>query len=231
MTRGKSTLFFPSLLARYLDSAGSIRVTFSIADLSNLDADPESEPLDDEQAYLDEDDHEAGNIAAGQSGGANTKGSINQGRTKDGNVKVAPEDNISSADNAEFEGGDYDSSPHEASFPAHLTINIDRPGKGSLRFEAEARDGDITVQGINYFSKSDVADPKTAEKEYEGRALYTGPMYGSLDEDLQVHFEEFLNERGINTRMALFIPEFIDAKEQKEYMRWLASKSSLPRLL
>jgi hypothetical protein len=36
--------------------------------------------------------------------------------------------------------------------------------------------------------------------------------------------ERFLEERGINTQMALFIPEYIDLKEQKEYIGWLNSK-------
>ena len=31
----------------------------------------------------------------------------------------------------------------------------------------------------------------------------------------------YLEERGINTRLALFIPDYIDHKEQKEYIKWL----------
>ena len=33
-----------------------------------------------------------------QSGGANTKGAINQGNSADGNFKIAPEDNVAPAD-------------------------------------------------------------------------------------------------------------------------------------
>lgn len=55
------------------------------------------------------------------------------------------------------------------------------------------------------------------------RALYTGPPFNNLDEDLQILLEKYLEERGVNTRLALFIPDYIDHKEQKEYVKWLNS--------
>ncbi len=33
--------------------------------------------------------------------------------------------------------------------------------------------------------------------------------------------EQYLDVRGINTALALFIPDYIDVKEQKEYQGWL----------
>ena len=57
---------------------------------------PEDEP---DEAYVDEDE-EVGDTA--QSGGANTKGAVNQGRTSGGNVQVAPEDSIAPADREEL---------------------------------------------------------------------------------------------------------------------------------
>ena len=33
--------------------------------------------------------------------------------------------------------------------------------------------------------------------------------------------EQYLDARGINTALALFIPDYIDVKEQKEYLGWL----------
>lgn len=38
---------------------------------------------------------------------------------------------------------------------------------------------------------------------------------------MQALLENYLNERGIDTQLAMFIPEYIDVKEQKEYLRWL----------
>jgi len=155
----------------------------------------------------------------GQSGGANTKGAINQGNTRDGNIRVAPEDRVAPADREELDD-EYDEDMQQ-SFPAHANIRIERPGKGALAIEATAQDGDFIVEDMWYLPSADLADPATAEKDWQRRTLYTGPPFSNLDEDLQILLEKYLEERGINTRMALFIPDYIDHKEQKEYIRWL----------
>jgi complement component 1 Q subcomponent-binding protein len=33
--------------------------------------------------------------------------------------------------------------------------------------------------------------------------------------------QSYLEKRGFNTLMATFIPDYIDVKEQKEYLSWL----------
>jgi complement component 1 Q subcomponent-binding protein len=50
---------------------------------------------------------------------------------------------------------------------------------------------------------------------------YPGPPFGSLDEDLQILMERYLEERGITQALAIFAPDYMDFKEQKEYMAWL----------
>ena len=74
----------------------SIEVSFSIVDFNTPVGDPQEEM---DEALMDEDDEAA---MDGQSGGANTKGSVNQGRTSAGNMKVAPEDSIAPADREEM---------------------------------------------------------------------------------------------------------------------------------
>ena len=57
--------------------------------------------------------------------------------------------------------------------------------------------------------------------------LLVAATYKSADkaaQDLQVLLERYLEERGINTALALWVPEYIDFKEQREYLDWLASK-------
>lgn len=66
-----------------------IEVRFSIADFNN----PYPEQEDADELMDDEMD-----FGEGQSGGAHTKGAINQGNSSDGNFKVAPEDNVAPAD-------------------------------------------------------------------------------------------------------------------------------------
>lgn len=192
-------------------------MTFSIADFNTFDQDPESE----DPALYDEDDSAVGMET--QSGGANTKGAINQGHTSGGNIRVAPEDSIAPADRPELQDEDGEAQP---SFPARVQVTVTREGKGALAIECIAQDGEITIDNVYHFPSADLAEAKTAEKDWARRSLYTGPPFGQLDEDLQVLLERFLDERGINTSMALFIPDYIDMKEQKEYISWLGSKSN-----
>ena len=56
--------------------------------------------------------------------------------------------------------------------------------------------------------------------------LYTGPPFQQLDEEVQGLLEQYLDVRGINTALALFIPDYIDVKEQKEYLGWLGRVKS-----
>lgn len=80
------------LTRKYEDE--QITVHFSIADFnSEMEDDSYGE---DDMAMGDEEDMEM------QSGGANTKGSINKGGKADGNFRVAPEDSIAPADREEL---------------------------------------------------------------------------------------------------------------------------------
>ncbi|THW21969.1 hypothetical protein D6D17_00241 [Aureobasidium pullulans] len=193
----------------------NIKVTFSIADFNTYDEEADAEDpalYGDEDGALDMD---------GQSGGANTKGAVNQGRTSGGNIRVAPEDEIAPADRPELQ----DEEDNSASFPVRVQVTVTREGKGALAIECLAQDGEISIENVYHFPTAELAEAKTAEKDWARRSLYTGPPFGQLDEDLQMLLERFLEERGINTQMALFIPEYIDLKEQKEYIGWLNSKS------
>ncbi|CAO2656219.1 Nn.00g050220.m01.CDS01 [Neocucurbitaria sp. VM-36] len=193
-----------------------IRITFTTADLNN---NVPGDDLVEDNAMYDDVDMDT------QSGGANTKGSINQGNTRDGNVRIAPEDRVAPADREELED-DYEDEGQQQGFPAHASIRIERPGKGALAIEATAQDGDFLIEDLYYFPTADLADPATAEKDWSRRTLYTGPPFNNLDEDLQILLEKYLEERGINTRLALFIPDYIDHKEQKEYIKWLNNVKS-----
>ncbi|KAL8873439.1 MAG: hypothetical protein Q9174_001087 [Haloplaca sp. 1 TL-2023] len=204
----------------------TIRLSFTIADLNNMEQDEDS--LEQDPALPDEEATEAAETNV-QSGGANTKGAINQGRTKGGNFRVAPEDSIAPSDR---EGGSYeepgegDEGVQEPSFPARINMSVEKAGKGTLQLEAIAQDGSIVIENVYYFQNSELADAKTAELDWTRRNLYTGPPFGNLDEGLQILLERYLEERGVNTALALWIPEYIDFKEQREYLSWLSNVKS-----
>lgn len=146
---------------------------------------------------------------------------MNQGRTPEGNVRVAPEDNVSPADRPELDD-EAEQFNEEAGYNARVNVKITRDGqKGAMLIEAIAQDGDFLIDNVYYFADADLAEPSQAEQDWKRKSVYAGPPFGNLDEDLQVLLEKYLGDRGINTQLATFVPEYIDFKEQKEYVNWL----------
>lgn len=174
--------------------------------------------LYDEESSVDE-------IMGAQSGGANTKGAINQGRTQGGNVRVAPEDSVAPADRPELMEDELDEPAGGQDFPASVNVRIVRASKGALAVEAIAQSGEFHVQDVAWYPTPELAEAQTAEQDYERQGLYRGAPFGTLDENLQVLFDRYLEERGVNTAMANFIQNYINYKEQKEYVNWLQSKT------
>lgn len=197
-----------------------IRVTFSISDLTNENL-QENFQNDEERALYD-DEHETQGMD-GQSGGANTKGAVNQGRTSGGNIRIAPEDSVSPADREEL-NDEPENDGQSPAFPARVNVKVTRDGKaGAVMIEATAQDGEIIIENVYYFADASQADPSSADAEWKRRAVYAGPPFGNLDDELQVLLERYLEERGVDVRMANFVPEYVDFKEQKEYLRWLSN--------
>jgi complement component 1 Q subcomponent-binding protein len=109
------------------------------------------------------------------------------------------------------------------SFPVRINVIIEKANKGALAVETIAQDGQIIIDNVYYYKDAAQARAKTAELAHTRQDLYVGPPFGNLDEDLQITLERYLDERGINTALALFAPDYIDMKEQKEYLAWLAN--------
>lgn len=109
----------------------------------------------------------------------------------------------------------------EDSFPVRCAINITKSSKGSLNIDAQAQDGQFMIENITYYRDDALATELTAEADWKRRGLYIGPQFETLDENLQAQFESFLSERGIATNLALFIPNYAEYKEQREYCKWL----------
>jgi len=77
------------------------------------------------------------------------------------------------------------------------------------------QDGGFVVDNISYYGDADVGTELTAEADWKRRGLYIGPQFDTLDVSVQEEFEKFMQERGINESLAMFIPEYSEFKEQK----------------
>ncbi|QIX00137.1 hypothetical protein AMS68_005654 [Peltaster fructicola] len=189
----------------------TIEVQFTVADFPPQYG--EEDEMD--EALLDEEDLD------GQSGGANSKAAVAQGRTSGGNIKVGQNDNVAPGDRDELRDAEDENAGSQQPFPASVTVNIRRQGKqGVLRFELVAEDGEFSVQAITPLTDAEAAAAE--QSGYTGaEKSWNGPPFQQLDEELQSFFENYLSERGIDSALALIVPDYIDVKEQKEYLGWL----------
>ncbi|KAI1816999.1 mitochondrial glycoprotein [Poronia punctata] len=120
------------------------------------------------------------------------------------------------------EAEEMDREHEEPPVPCRLNIVVEKEGgKGALNIEAVAQDGAIMIENFYYYSDAKMAHSSTPQATHEAEDVYPGPPFASLDEDLQILMERFLEERGISQAMAVFVPDYLDVKEQREYQAWL----------
>ncbi|XP_050383098.1 uncharacterized protein At2g39795, mitochondrial-like [Argentina anserina] len=55
---------------------------------------------------------------------------------------------------------------------------------------------------------------------------YTGPEFKELDDDLQDSLYEFLETRGINDDLAVFLHSYMKNKDKTEFIRWMGTVKS-----
>lgn len=94
-----------------------------------------------------------------------------------------------------------------------------------MTVHATATESIFVIDNVS-FDNSPLPTTETAQTEFEARSRYSGPPWQQLDEDLQLLMERYLEERGINTALAIFIPDYAEMKEQKEYISWLKNLKS-----
>ncbi|KAF9348738.1 Mitochondrial acidic protein mam33 [Mortierella sp. AD094] len=133
-----------------------------------------------------------------------------------------PNQSLSASDEEEEEGDDLDS----LTFPVRCLITISKPNAGSISVDAIAQDGAFIVESISNIKDNALATASTAESDWEKRGLYSGPPFAELDEDLQITFEKYLEERQIDNDLASFVPNYVFHKDQVEYTNWLQELKS-----
>jgi len=138
----------------------------------------------------------------------------------DEDIEGTEQGSRNAAAETEAEEEDLDTE-EEPSVPCRLNVVVEKPGKGALTIEAVAQDGAIVVENLFYYKDAKLAHSASADAAHTAQDVYPGPPFGSLDEDLQILMERYLEERGITQALAMFVPDYMDMKEQKEYIAWL----------
>jgi len=134
---------------------------------------------------------------------------------------------IQTEQESEFEEEATEAENEEApahSYPIRCSVSITKGNAGgALTVDAMCQDGTFIIDNISFYNDAKVGTELSAEADWTRRGLYIGPQFDTLDVGVQEEFEKFLGERGINDSLALFVPEYAEHKEQKEYVNWLSN--------
>ncbi|KAJ2552700.1 Mitochondrial acidic protein mam33 [Coemansia sp. RSA 1933] len=106
-------------------------------------------------------------------------------------------------------------------FPIYFTATFAKPGAPVLHMELECEEGEIGIDRMKFIPDEETAIANTLEKDWQRKQVYCGPIFGQLSDDLKENVDEFLAERNIDTALTLFMLDFIEYKEQSEYLQWL----------
>lgn len=138
-------------------------------------------------------------------------------------LKDAPKDELNEDIKEIEEKKEEVDEEEDASFPVRATVLVQKEGKGCLVLNTVAQDGYLHIDAVRYFKEGQLDKDEIVKGEIgeQRQDLYMGPVYEELDEDLQQTFCKYLEERGIDTALATFLPDYVDYKEQKEYVNWL----------
>lgn len=169
-----------------------ITVTFSIADLNDLD----TTSFDENDPGMADEDGELMNEMTGRE---QQEAAGEEGEEIDGEGDGA---------------GDH-------SVTCRLNIVVEKDGNGALNIDATVQDAAIIVENMYYYHDPAIAHSSSPDAVHKERDVYPGPQFGTLDEDLQLLMEQYLEERGINSALAVFVPDYMDLKEHREYLEWL----------
>ncbi|KAI8872699.1 mitochondrial glycoprotein [Ramicandelaber brevisporus] len=186
----------------------NITIHFTVADIYNRDADMSKiSSLGDQEFDVDESADPAKRAQElKEAMSSHPQGMSRQSR----NVREEDEDYDE----------DMDEEPY-TEYPVRITASIAKAGQPTLSVEMTAEGDMYEINRIFFAKDGEVAVPKTAEADWQRAGGYQGPTFGHLEEDLKVSIERYLEERGIDSAMCTFVVDYIEHKEQLEYMRWL----------
>ncbi|KAG5727430.1 hypothetical protein E4T56_gene11913 [Termitomyces sp. T112] len=131
------------------------------------------------------------------------------------------------SEESESEGQENDGDDPLHTFPIRASLSITKTtGPGCLNVDMIAQEGHFVVENVAFYQDAKLGTELTAEADWKRRGVYLGPQFETLDVGVQEEIEKYLAERGVNETAALFIPEYAEWKEQKEYISWLKNLKS-----
>jgi complement component 1 Q subcomponent-binding protein len=116
-----------------------------------------------------------------------------------------------------------DDEEEEPAQAVRFGVTVSKGGKTVVLQCRSGGDGEISVEGVTVRDgESEDALLALAGGESLNAALYQGPEFTELAEDLQESFQQYVvQECGVDEDVAAFIAMYADYREQAEYVTWM----------
>ncbi|PVU89971.1 hypothetical protein BB560_002617 [Smittium megazygosporum] len=124
-------------------------------------------------------------------------------------------ENVSKSENDDVD------SDEPTDFPVNFNFTVYKPNSPSLVFDLTADEGSIEINQISVANNYKPGLDIDIQGEMSRQSIYFGPNFSELSENLKEAVEAFLDDRGINTGLSVFMQDYIEYKEQNEYVNWL----------
>jgi len=133
---------------------------------------------------------------------------------------IADLHNLEDEEFEEDEGEDAANKEPPSEFRVSLSITkASHPGV--LNVDLFCSENVLQPVTVSFYKSAKLGQELSIESDFARRTLYSGPPFEMLDLGVQENFDRFLKERAIDEHLALFVPEYAQYKEQKEYVQWL----------
>jgi complement component 1 Q subcomponent-binding protein len=104
----------------------------------------------------------------------------------------------------------------------NLVLLVTKNGE-ALRFGLSVEDQELVMETVAHFKDAGIALDDTPNGDHKRTSHYPGPLIHELDSNVADNFLSYLEERGVNDDLAVFITEYAFWVEQQEYEHWLSS--------
>jgi len=133
------------------------------------------------------------------------------------------EEDVPFDENEFLSGQEQDESEDEPTQAVRFGVTVSKGGKTVVLQCRCGGDGEIAVESVTVRDgESESVLTALAGGENLNAALYQGPEFSELAEDLQESFQEYIvKECGIDEDVAAFISMYADYREQVEYVTWM----------
>lgn len=117
------------------------------------------------------------------------------------------------------------SNPDQGSNNNNKVTLIVTKGSEAMRFGLSIEDQELVLDTLAHFKDASVPKDDTPAGEDKRVSQYPGPLIHELEGGFVDTMLNYLDERGVNDDLAVFVTEFAFWVEQQEYENWLANIS------